>query len=117
MPLSAARLGRRKRRGGACCVRHSIARVANSRGDGAALAAFLQMKAPELLVFDHCDDIDDDPRKFRVTITFDSQSNGKTVVTMRQLHPTKARNRNKHRFAWTCLKIGSAGRAESELIE
>jgi uncharacterized protein YndB with AHSA1/START domain len=51
---------------------------------------FLQMKAPELLVFDHCGDTDHDPRKFRVTITFDSQSNGKTVVTMRQLHPTKA---------------------------
>jgi uncharacterized protein YndB with AHSA1/START domain len=51
---------------------------------------FLQMKAPELLVFDHGDDSDDDPHKFRVTITFDSQSNGKTVVTLRQLHPTKA---------------------------
>jgi len=51
---------------------------------------FLQMKAPELLVFDHGDDSEDDPHKFRVTITFDSQSNGKTVVTLRQLHPTKA---------------------------
>jgi uncharacterized protein YndB with AHSA1/START domain len=54
---------------------------------------FLQMKAPELLVFDHSDDSDDsndDPYKFRVTITFDAQSNGKTVVTLRQLHPTKA---------------------------
>lgn len=51
---------------------------------------FLQMKAPELLVFDHGTDSDDDPGKFRVTITFDAQSNGKTVVTLRQLHPTKA---------------------------
>ena len=52
---------------------------------------FLQMKAPELLVFDHGNDSDDDPNKFRVTITFDAQSNGKTVVTLRQLHPSKAR--------------------------
>jgi uncharacterized protein YndB with AHSA1/START domain len=52
---------------------------------------FLEMKAPELLVFDHGGDSDDDPNKFRVTITFDQQSNGKTVVTLRQLHPSKAR--------------------------
>ena len=51
---------------------------------------FLQMKAPELLVFDHSDDSENDPHKSHVRITFDSQSNGKTVVTMRQLHPTKA---------------------------
>ena len=51
---------------------------------------FLQMKAPELIVFDHGNDSDEDPEKFRVTITFDSQSNGKTVLTLRQLHPTKA---------------------------
>ena len=25
---------------------------------------------------------------FRVTVTFDTQSNGKTVLTLRQLHPT-----------------------------
>jgi hypothetical protein len=41
-------------------------------------------------------DKDDDEHRFRVTITFDEQSDkkgfgvsGKTVVTMRQLHPTK----------------------------
>lgn len=50
---------------------------------------FLEVKRPELLVFDHGTDRDDDPAKFRVTITFDAQSNGKTVVTLRQLHPTK----------------------------
>lgn len=51
---------------------------------------FLEMRAPELLVFDHGTDRDDDPSRFRVTITFDAQSDGKTVMTMRQLHPTKA---------------------------
>lgn len=51
---------------------------------------FLQIKRPELLVMDHGSDQDDCPAKFRVTITFDEQQNKKTVVTMRQLHPTKA---------------------------
>jgi uncharacterized protein YndB with AHSA1/START domain len=51
---------------------------------------FLEIAAPERLVFDHGHDKDDDPEKFRVTITFDEQSNKKTVVTLRQLHPTKA---------------------------
>jgi hypothetical protein len=36
----------------------------------------------------HSSDIDDDPGRFRVTVTFDAQSDGKTVVTLRQLHPT-----------------------------
>jgi uncharacterized protein YndB with AHSA1/START domain len=50
---------------------------------------FLEIRSPDRLVFDHGGDKDDDPTRFRVTITFDEQSNGKTVVTMRQLHPTK----------------------------
>ena len=50
---------------------------------------FLEIKAPELLVLDHGSDKDDCERRFRVTITFDEQSDKKTVVTMRQLHPTK----------------------------
>jgi uncharacterized protein YndB with AHSA1/START domain len=50
---------------------------------------FLEMKRPELLVFDHGHDKDDDPGRFRVTLTFDEQSDKKTVVTLRQLHPTK----------------------------
>ena len=51
--------------------------------------AFLEIKSPELLVYDHGSDKDDDPGRFLVTITFDEQSDKKTVVTMRQLHPTK----------------------------
>jgi uncharacterized protein YndB with AHSA1/START domain len=50
---------------------------------------FLEIKAPERLVFDHGSDKDDDDKRFRVTITFDEQSDKKTVVTLRQLHPTK----------------------------
>jgi uncharacterized protein YndB with AHSA1/START domain len=51
---------------------------------------FLEVKPYERLVFDHGKDKDEDPTKFRVTITFDEQSDKKTVVTLRQLHPTKA---------------------------
>lgn len=49
---------------------------------------FLRIEAPRLLEIDHGSDTDDDPARFRVTVTFDEQSNGKTVLTMRQLHPT-----------------------------
>jgi uncharacterized protein YndB with AHSA1/START domain len=51
---------------------------------------YLEIVAPTLLVFDHGSDKDNDEGQFRVTITFDEQSDKKTVVTMRQLHPTKA---------------------------
>lgn len=50
---------------------------------------FLKVEAPRLIEFEHGSDKDDDPARFHVTITFDAQSNGKTVLTLRQLHPTK----------------------------
>lgn len=49
---------------------------------------FLRIEAPRLLDMEHGSDIDDDPARFHVTVTFDAQSNGKTVLTLRQLHPT-----------------------------
>lgn len=52
--------------------------------------AYLEVKRPEKLVYDHGLDKDDDPHRFRVSIMFEEQSDKKTVVTMRQLHPTKA---------------------------
>ena len=51
---------------------------------------YLEIRAPELIVMDHGSDIDDDPNRFRTILTFDSQGDGKTVVTLRQLHPSKA---------------------------
>ena len=39
----------------------------------------------------HGSDTDDDPDRFRLLVTFDAQDNGKTVVTLRQLHPTPGR--------------------------
>ena len=50
---------------------------------------YLQIEVDRLLVFDHGSDVDDDPSRFRVTVTFDEQSDGKTVLTLRQLHPTR----------------------------
>lgn len=51
---------------------------------------FRRIEAPRLIEMEHGSDKDDDPDRFYVTVTFDAQSNGKTVLTMRQLHPTKA---------------------------
>ncbi len=51
---------------------------------------FLRIERPTLIQFEHGSDIDDDPARFRTTITFDEQDDGKTVIMLRQLHPTKA---------------------------
>ena len=49
---------------------------------------YLEVVPGERLVMDHGSDVDDDPGRFRVTLTFDEQADGKTVLTLRQLHPT-----------------------------
>ena len=51
---------------------------------------FLEVMPNERLVLDHGSDKYDAPNRFRMTITFDQQSDGKTVLTLRQLHPSKA---------------------------
>lgn len=51
---------------------------------------FLRVEAPRLIEIEHGSDKDDDPARFHVTVTFDAQANGKTVLTLRQLHPTTA---------------------------
>jgi len=60
-------------------------------GDGTLFDSrfdYLEVVPSERLVLDHGSDVDDDPARFRVTITFDQQADGKTVLTLRQLHPT-----------------------------
>jgi len=54
---------------------------------------YLQIVPDELIVMDHSSDVDDDPEAFHVTLTFDEQADGKTVLTLRQLHPTAERRR------------------------
>ena len=51
---------------------------------------FLKVMPNERLVLDHGHDKDNDPNRFQVTLSFDQQGNGKTVLTLRQLHPTRA---------------------------
>ena len=52
---------------------------------------FLRVEAPYLIELDHGKDINNDPDGFRLLVTFDEQDNGKTVVTLRQMHPTPER--------------------------
>ncbi len=52
---------------------------------------FLRMEAPALIEVEHGSDQDEDPNRFRMLVTFDEQENGKTVLTLRQMHPTRAR--------------------------
>jgi len=51
---------------------------------------FRRIERPSLMEMDHGADQDDDPGMFRFTITFAEQSNGKTVLTLRQLASTTA---------------------------
>jgi uncharacterized protein YndB with AHSA1/START domain len=48
----------------------------------------LEITPPSRLVIDHGQDVDDDSNLFLVTVAFDEQQDGKTVLTMRQLHPS-----------------------------
>ena len=57
----------------------------------ASRMTFLRIEAPTLIEFDHGEDGPNDSNRFRSTVTFDEQSDGKTVITLRQLHPTAAR--------------------------
>lgn len=52
---------------------------------------FHRIEAPRLIEVDHGNDEDEDPDRFQMLVTFDAQSNGKTVVTLRQMHPTPER--------------------------
>ncbi len=55
------------------------------------LMSFLEIVPNERIVIDYGTPDPADPDRFRVTVTFDEQSDGKTVLTMRQLHPSRER--------------------------
>jgi len=72
------------------------ARFDMTSGDGTVFTNrfdYLEIVPSQRLVMDHGSDIDDDPARFRVTITLDEQADGKTVLTLRQLHPTAEQRR------------------------
>lgn len=52
---------------------------------------FLRIDRPRLIEVDYGSDQEDDPGKFRMLVTFDEQTDGKTVLTLRQMHPTRER--------------------------
>ena len=57
----------------------------------ANLMRFLEIVPNERIVADYGTPDLDAPDRFRMTVTFDQQADGKTVVTMRQLHPNRER--------------------------
>ncbi len=60
--------------------------------DGARYSSrmvFLRLVAPALIEVEHGSDQDNDPGRFRMLVTFDQQSDGKTVLTLRQMHPSR----------------------------
>jgi uncharacterized protein YndB with AHSA1/START domain len=54
------------------------------------LMRFIQIVSNERIVIDYGGD-DGDPNGFYMVVTFDEQADGKTVLTMRQLHPSRER--------------------------
>ena len=52
---------------------------------------FLRIEEPRVIEFIHGSDMDNDPDAFRMLVTFDAQDNGKTALTLRQMHPTAKR--------------------------
>jgi uncharacterized protein YndB with AHSA1/START domain len=55
------------------------------------LMRFLKIVPNELIVVDYGTSDPNDPERFYMAITFDEQTDGKTVLTMRQLHPSRER--------------------------
>ncbi|WP_295809017.1 SRPBCC family protein [uncultured Nitratireductor sp.] len=55
------------------------------------LMRFVEIAPNERIVIDYGTPDPDDPDRFHMVVTFDEQADGKTVLTMRQLHPSRAR--------------------------
>ncbi|WP_262691796.1 SRPBCC family protein [Kordiimonas aestuarii] len=59
---------------------------------------FLRIEAPALIEVEHGADEENDPGKFKMLVTFDEQPNGKTVLTLRQMHPSREQREEKMAF-------------------
>lgn len=55
------------------------------------LMRFVEIAPNERIVIDYGTPDPDVPDRFHLVVTFDEQADGKTVLTMRQLHPSRAR--------------------------
>lgn len=52
---------------------------------------FLEIVPNERIVVEYGTPDPNDPDRFRMMVTFDEQTDGKTVITLRQLHPSRER--------------------------
>ncbi len=59
-----------------------------------SLMRFVEIVPDERIVMDYGTPEPNDPDRVRLTVTFDEQSDGKTVLTMRQLHPSRERRQD-----------------------
>ena len=87
-------------------------------GDGTLFTnrfEYLEVVPGERLVLDHGSDVDDDPARFRVTIVLDEQADGKTVLTLRQLHPTVEQRDVKVGFGAVELGLQTMGKLARHL--
>ena len=57
----------------------------------ANLMRFVEIVPDERIVVDYGTGAPDDPERFHMVVTFDQQADGKTVLTMRQLHSSRER--------------------------
>jgi len=55
------------------------------------LMRFIRIVPNEFILVDYGTPEPEDPERFHMAITFDEQADGKTVLTMRQLHPSRER--------------------------
>src|SRR3546814_11040770 len=82
-----------------------------------SLMRFLKVVPNELIVVDYGTPAPNDPERFYMTVTFDEQTDGKTVLTMRQLHPSRERRPvvvgfGAVEYGLQTLEIGSASGRE-----
>lgn len=55
------------------------------------LMRFVEIVPNERIVVEYGTPDPGDPNRFRMAVTFDEQADGKTILTLRQLHPTRER--------------------------
>lgn len=73
---------------------------------------YLEVTPDSRLVLDHGADADDDPDRFSVTVTFDEQDDGTTVLTLRQLHPSPEQRDAKLAFGAVELGLQTLAKLE-----
>lgn len=76
---------------------------------------YREVVRPERLEYAHDSDVDDDPRRMQVTVTFDDLGGGRTRVTMRTVFPTPEHREEVNRFGAVELGNQTLRRLEAHL--